>query len=110
MEATLNSRPLMYLAADDIQEPLTPARLLTGHRLLGLSGSQMLATQDVDFMIFSDHSSVTWQMEHTQHLLEHFWRHWRNEYLSHLRGVRSYAAVPCNGKRSVTLGDICSGT
>ena len=66
VEATLNSRPLTYLAADDIQEPLTPAHLLTGHRLLGLPGSQVLATQDDDFMVSSDHSSVTRRMEHTQ--------------------------------------------
>ena len=84
MEATFNSRPLTYLAADDIQEPLTPAHLLTGHRLFGLPGSQMLATQDVDFMNSSDHSSITRWMEHTQSLLGRFWRRWRNEYLSDL--------------------------
>ena len=61
VEATLNSRPLMYSAADDIQEPLTPAHLLTGHHLLGLPDSQLLAAQYmyVDFMISNDHSGVT---------------------------------------------------
>ena len=106
VEATLNSRPLTYLAADDKQEPLTPAHLLTGHHLLGLPGSQMLETQYVDLMNSSDHSSVTRRMEHTQNLLGHFWRCWRNEYLSDLRDVHRYAAVPSNGKWVVTLGDI----
>ena len=63
----------------------------------------MLATQDVDFMNSSDNSSATRRMEHSQHLLGHFWKRWRNEYL---RDVHRYAAVPSIGKRSVTLEDI----
>ena len=66
----------------------------------------MLDTLDVDFMNSIDHSSVTRQMKHTQHLLEHFWRRWRNKYLSDLRDVHRYDAVPSNGKWLVTLGDI----
>ena len=29
VEATLNSRPLSYVSPDDLDEPLTPAHLLT---------------------------------------------------------------------------------
>eukprot|EP00731_Ephydatia_muelleri_P027563 Em0019g436a len=76
------------------------------HSTLGLLRSQVLATQDDDFMFSSDHSSVTRRMEHTQRLLGQFWRRWRDEYLSDLRDVHRYAAVPNKRKRSVTLGDI----
>lgn len=31
IEGTLNSRPLTFMAADDLEEPLTPSHLLTGH-------------------------------------------------------------------------------
>ena len=36
VEAVLNSRPLIYVYMDDIQEPLTPSCLLTGRRILNL--------------------------------------------------------------------------
>lgn len=45
-------------------------------------------------------------MERTQCLLGHLWKRWRKEYLIDLRDVLRYAAVPSNGKQSVTLGDI----
>ena len=32
VEVTLNSRPLTYLTADDLEEPLTPMHLITGRR------------------------------------------------------------------------------
>ena len=36
VEAVINSRPLSYVTADDLDQPLTPAHLLTGRRLLSL--------------------------------------------------------------------------
>ena len=36
VEAVLNSRPLSYISTDDMEEPLTPSHLITGHRILSL--------------------------------------------------------------------------
>ena len=36
VEAIINSHPLSYILADDLEEPLTPLRLLIGRRLLNL--------------------------------------------------------------------------
>ena len=36
IEAVVNSRPLSYVAASDMEEPLTPSHLLVGRRILNL--------------------------------------------------------------------------
>ena len=36
VEAVINSRPLSYMVADDLEQSLTPAYLLVGQRLLSL--------------------------------------------------------------------------
>ena len=106
VEATPNSRPLTYVAADDIQEPLTPAHLLTGYHLLGLPDPHSVLEQDADFVVFGDHSSITTWMEYTRRLPRHFWKRWRSEYLISLRDTHKYMATSCNGKRYAATGDI----
>lgn len=39
VESVLNSRPLTYIACDDLEEPLTPAHFLTGQRIRTLPDS-----------------------------------------------------------------------
>ena len=40
VQAVLNSRPLTYVYAEDIENPLTLSHLLTGKRLLTLPDTQ----------------------------------------------------------------------
>ena len=63
VEATLNSRPLTYIAADDVEEPLTPMHLLiTGRRLLGLPNVQAVMETNADHQAVmetnADHQAV----------------------------------------------------
>eukprot|EP00731_Ephydatia_muelleri_P009508 Em0005g94a len=106
VEGTLNSRPLTYLAADDVQEPLTPAHLLTGYRLLGLPDPHSVLEQDADFVVSGDRSSITTRMEYTRRLLRHFWKRWRSEYLISLRDTHKYTNITGNGKRYAAMEDI----
>lgn len=66
VEAVLNSRPLTYIAAEEIEELLTPAHLVTGRRLIGL----LEINVDPDFLAPSDRPSITARMEHIQRLLK----------------------------------------
>eukprot|EP00731_Ephydatia_muelleri_P019338 Em0012g163a len=90
VERTLNSRPLTYLSADDLDEPLTPAHLLTGRRLHG-SDTHVSSELDLDFVASSTHSDVTSRMKHLQLILQHFRKRWKNEYLVHLREAHRFS-------------------
>ena len=47
VEAVLNSRPLSYIAMDDLEEPLTPSHLLLGYRVLTLPDPSL--SDDLDY-------------------------------------------------------------
>ena len=81
VEATLNSRPLSY---DDLDEPLTPAHLLTGRRLTSLP-DLLTSNEDTDYTTPTSPADITRRVKHLNIILSHFWKHWRREYLSELR-------------------------
>ena len=76
----MNSRPLSFVSSEELEEPLTPAHLMTGRRLL-----------TPNHLFFnSSHTELKTEEEHTkryrhvQKLLEHFWQRWKTEYLLQL--------------------------
>ena len=80
IEAILNSRPLTYLDAGDIGEPLTPSHLLMGRRILSIP--EPTTNQEGDE---SNHITLNRRERHISKLLTHFWRRWQTEYLLDLR-------------------------
>ena len=56
VETVLNPRPLTYIAAEEIEELLTPAYLLTGRRLIGLPDAETVLemNEDPDFLVPMD--------------------------------------------------------
>ena len=75
VEGTINSRPLAYLNPEDFEEPLTPAHLVIGRRILTLN----IEEDEYDANI------VEKRARYLRTLLGHFWRRWSNEYLLSLR-------------------------
>ena len=53
VEAILNSRPLSYISSEDLEEPLTPAQMLTRRRILSLpDGTVTTGSEgDIDFKV-----------------------------------------------------------
>ena len=93
------------LAADDLEEPLMPSHLLTGHRVLGLPDSSIPEVAP-DFMASTDRAHVTSWMNHLNLLLQHFWKRCSHEYLTELRDAHRYSASPRGSNKEITFGDI----
>ena len=81
VEAVLNSRPLLYIAMDNLEVPLTPSHHLLGYRVLNLSDPSL--SKDVDYM--ESAGELTRRMRHLIMTSEKFWRRWKKEYLLELR-------------------------
>ena len=92
IEAVINSRPLSYVSAMDVEEPLTPSHLLVGRRILSLPDylGHMCEPSDEDFEVSA--SQLTKRMKHLVSVLNHFWRRWKSEYLSELRESHRHGA------------------
>jgi hypothetical protein len=102
IEAVVNSRPLTYLSAEDLDEPLTPSHFLYGRRILSLPDG--LSEEDVDDEEFTlTDAGLNRRLKYLNAVLNQFWKRWRGEYLLELRdshrhhGGRSDAAPPSVG-------------
>ena len=99
-EVTINSRPLAYLNPEDFEEPLTPAHLVIGRRILTLPSQDEFDEEDE-----YDASVVEKRARYLRTLLGHFWRRWSNEYLLSLR--EHHHSRENNEKgRNIESGDI----
>ena len=92
IEAVINSRPLSYVSATDIEEPLTPSHLIVGRKILSLPDylGYVCDPGDEDFEVSA--SQLTKRMKHLASVLNHFWKRWRSEYLNELRESHRYVA------------------
>ena len=106
VEAILNSRPLTYVSASDLDEPLTPSHLIMGKRLLSVPDH---LCHSEDSVSDPDYAPVTRTMLtrrsiylHT--ILQHFWTRWRREYLLELR--ESHRRSQGHGSIKISIGDV----
>lgn len=81
----LNSRPLTYVAAHDIEEPHTPLHLLIGRRLMSLPDHLLRVDNEKD-----ENTCLYNHARHLNHTLDAILRRWRKEYLLELREAHCY--------------------
>ena len=82
VEAILNDRPLTHVSSDfDDPEPLTPAHLLHGHRIVSLPHEEV-EEWDLDDPTFGNSTDVNRQAQLHAFLLKQFHSRWRHEYLT----------------------------
>lgn len=85
IEGIINSHPICYLNAGDIEEPLTPSHLLVGRRVLTLPDNlaHLEVEDDPDFEVTDE--VLQRRAKYLSSILNHFWKRWSKEYLSELR-------------------------
>ena len=76
IESVLNSRPLSYIAGDDVAEPLTPSHLMYGRRLISPVNYQDDSSQTI---------SPTKRLTYIGSLINNFWKTFNEVYLTSLR-------------------------
>lgn len=85
VEAIINSRPLSYFSSEDLEEPLTPSHLLTGHRTLGLPDGTATVDYNGDENFTLNQQDLHGRVSDLKQALAEFWDRWHNEYLLQLR-------------------------
>jgi len=85
VEAIINSRPLSYFSSEDLEEPLTPSHLLTGHRTLGLPNAPVMVDDNSDEDFTVDQRDLHGRVTALKQAIAEFWDRWHNEYLLQLR-------------------------
>ena len=103
VEGVINSRPISYLSSDDTEEPLTPAHLLCGRRLLSLPDSICYTDPEEDYGLSQEH--LTKRLVYLNKLMNDFWNRWRTEYLLELRDAHRYVGKTSD-KNPVHVGDV----
>ena len=95
IEAVINSRPLTTVS-DDIRDltPITPAHLALDRSLFSLP--------DVEDEVSANKSTTRQRYLYQQKLINHFWQHWRGEYLQQL----SFRQKWMNEQPALKIGDV----
>ena len=102
IEGILNDRPLTYISSDvKDPEPLTPAHLLYGRRIISLP-YHSIEEDELDDPDFGGESVVTKRVKIQALMLKHFWTCWRLEYLT----LREFHKTTGNNIQQVKVGDV----
>jgi hypothetical protein len=103
-EAILNDRPLTHVSSElEDAEPLTPSHLLYGRRITTLPHPLYEDDEFRDPIYESEPSNIDVQAKLRTHLIQHFWKRWRQEYLTSLR---EFHKTTGNNSTEIRVGDV----
>ena len=102
VEMVINSRPLSYVSASDVEEPLTPSHLIVGRRLMNVPE---YPGQYPDNFEMSSPDVLTRQARHLNSTIDKFWERWRKEYLVELRAAHKQKGKGSSASR-VSVGEV----
>ena len=103
VESILNDRPLTYVSSDiSDPEPLTPAHLIYGRRIVSVPHAVEDHDEDADPSYLSDQDIRKVTSRHSK-LIQQFWIRWRKEYLT---ALREFHKATGNNRRVIKKGDV----
>ena len=82
VEAVVNSRPLMCICEDEVEEVLKPLHLYCGRWLLDEQNNES-SDEGITEINTAEDSAKIWK--HMNEIIERFWRKWQKEYFINLR-------------------------
>ena len=97
----INSRPLSYVSASDVEVPLTPSHLIVDRRLMNVP--EYPGQYPVDFEMSPD--VLTRWARYLNSTIDKFWERWRKEYLVELRTAHKQKGKGSSAPR-VSVGDV----
>ena len=105
VEGILNDQPITYIPSDvNDPEPLTPAHLLYGRRIISLLHPMVEDDELVDPNHGqSDESDLRRRAKMQAVILKQFWKRWKLEYLTSLR---EFHKTTGNNTQQVRIGDV----
>ena len=103
IEGMLNDRPLTYVSSDiSDPEPLTPAHLIYGRRIVSVPHPVEDPDEDADPSYLSDQDMRKATSRHSK-LIQQFWVRWRREYLT---ALREFHKTTGNNRQVIKRGDV----
>ena len=103
VEAILNDRPLTYASSDiNDPQPITPAHLLYGRRIVPLPHSTV-HRDEISDQDFGDTSEIRRRAKAQAIVMKHFWSRWKHEYLTALREAHRTTG---DNTQQVRVGDV----
>ena len=103
VEAILNDRPLTHVSPDlEDAEPLTPAHLLHGRRIVSMP-HEVVEEQDLNDPTYGNITDVSQRAKLQAFLLNQFQARWKYEYLTSLR---EHHRTTGNNSQQIKSGDI----
>ncbi len=105
VEMVINSQPLSYMSAYDLEEPLTPSHLIVGRRLMSVAEVPDTEPEGYD----SSPEALTRRAKYLSTTIDRFWEQWHKEYLLELRVSHMQRKKGPHGPH-MAVGDVVTET